>query len=337
MRIPLLALLLLAVRAEAQSPPKAEISNGSIRAKVYLPDAKTGFYQGTRFDWSGVINSLEYKGHNFYGPWFTKTEPKVHDFIYAGRDIVAGACSAITGPVEEFSTNGKALGYQEAQVGGTFLKIGVGVLRKPEQSGYDNYRLYEIIDPGKWSIDKRRDSIGFVQEVLDSRSGYGYQYAKTITLVEGKPEMRIEHRLKNIGRRSIESDVYDHNFLVLDGQPTGPDFEITLPFDFQLEKPVDPTMAEKRGKIFAYRKLLQDQDTVETRFMGYGATSADYNIKIDNRKVGAGMNISCDRPLARLSLWSIRSVLAVEPFIKMSIAPGEEFAWTYTYVYYSLR
>ncbi len=37
--------------------PSAVISNGDIRAKVYLPDAKRGFYTSTRFDWSGAVSS----------------------------------------------------------------------------------------------------------------------------------------------------------------------------------------------------------------------------------------------------------------------------------------
>ena len=41
--------------------PEAQISNGQIRAKLYLPDARRGFYRSTRFDWSGVIASLEYQ------------------------------------------------------------------------------------------------------------------------------------------------------------------------------------------------------------------------------------------------------------------------------------
>ncbi len=337
MRIALLALLVLSMNAHAQKPPEAEISNGVLHAKIYLPDAKTGFYRGTRFDWSGVIHSLQYEGHDYYGPWFTKTDPNVHDFIYSGQEIVAGPCSAITGPVEEFFTDGKALGYQEAAAGGTFLKIGVGVLRKPDQAAYDNYRLYEIVDAGKWTVHKKSNSIEFIQDVMDPHSGYGYQYRKTVTLAAGKPGMLIEHSLKNTGKKVIESDVYDHNFLVLDRQTTGPDFEIKLPFDFKTEEPIDPKMAEKRGNVFAYRKLLQDQDTVAATFLGYGNTAADYNITIDNRKVGMGMNVTCDRPLSALYLWSIRSILAMEPYLKMSIAPGQEFTWTYTYAYHSVR
>jgi hypothetical protein len=72
--------------------PSAEITNGQIRAKVYLPDAQNGYYRGTRFDWSGVVYSLQYKGHNYYGPWVQRTDPKVHDFVYVGPVLVVVTC-----------------------------------------------------------------------------------------------------------------------------------------------------------------------------------------------------------------------------------------------------
>ena len=33
---------------------QAEISNGQITAKIYLPDVKNGYYRSTRLDWSGT-------------------------------------------------------------------------------------------------------------------------------------------------------------------------------------------------------------------------------------------------------------------------------------------
>src|SRR3954449_13366897 len=111
--------------------PSAEISNGQIRAKLYLPDAKNGFYRSTRFDWSGVIGSLEYKGHNYYGPWFSRIDENVYDFGYDDAGVISAPFTAMIGPGEEYQTDGKALGYDEAKPGGTFIKIGVGVLRKP--------------------------------------------------------------------------------------------------------------------------------------------------------------------------------------------------------------
>ncbi|MGA8596144.1 MAG: hypothetical protein WB676_15610 [Bryobacteraceae bacterium] len=330
------AFVTLAVMTEAETPPQTQISNGVITAAIYLPDAQKGYYRGTRFDWSGVIGRLEYAGHNYYAPWFTKTDPTVIDFVYRGQDIVAGPCSAITGPVEEFSWGGKALGYDQAKVGGTFVKIGVGVLRKPDTEKYNPYRLYEIVDSGKWSVKKSADHIEFTQELKDPQTGYEYRYSKVVRLVENRPEMIIEHRLSNLGRRSIQTSVYDHNFLVLDHQPTGPDFTITLPFDIQSTSPLNQKMAEVQGKRLLYRKVLENRDTVAAELSGFGNAPADYRIAIENSKLRAGLKIAGDRPLSRMYLWSIRSVLAIEPYIDMSIEPGRDFSWTYDYSYYSL-
>ncbi len=322
-------------RLPATDPPQAAITNGQIRLKVYLPDSKKGFYRGTRFDWSGVIASLEYQGHNYYGPWFDRVDPSVHDFRFAGAGIVASPCSGAVGPVEEFGTNGSALGWDEASVGGTFIKIGVGVLRK-ETRDYDFVKQYEIVDPGEWTVKKHRDSVEFSQRLTDPSSDYGYIYRKTVRLIEGKPEMVLEHSLKNTGSRTIRSTVYNHNFLVLDKQPPGPDFTITVPFQIRSASPPSRELAEIRGNQFVYLKTLQDEDTVETLLEGFGDSPRDNEIRIENRKVGAGMLIKGDHPLSSLNLWSIRTVLAMEPFIAISVDPGHEFIWKFSYQYYAL-
>lgn len=326
-----------AVDGHATNAPQAEISNNLIKMRLYLPDRKQGFYLGTRFDWSGVIGSLVYKGHNYYGPWFTKSDPSVHDFIFDGADIVAGSCGTITGPVEEFSTNGKALGYDQAPAGGTFVKIGVGVLRKPDDgSAYDPYRLYKIVDPGSWKVRTTGDSIEFIHSLVDPTSDYVYHYEKTIRLVAGRPEMVMEHRLKNMGKRPLTTSVYNHNFLVLDGQTTGPDFDLKMPFEIKATPALNSALAEVRGKQIVFKKALQDRDVLYTPFQGFGTTAADYQFTIENKKVRAGITITGDRPLSKAAVWSIRSVLSIEPFVTMTIDPDREFSWKYTYRYFLL-
>jgi hypothetical protein len=321
--------------AQTPAPPSVEISNGPLSATVYLPDARTGFYRGTRFDWSGVIGRLTYAGHTYYGPWFTKTDPAVRDFSYVDADIVAGPQSAIMGPVEEFATDGQGLGYAEAAPGGTFVKIGVGVLRKPATgAAYNMFQSYEMVDGGKWTVTPARDSVAFTHDVMDEASGYGYRYSKTLRLTAGQPELVIQHRLTNRGKKPIVSTVYDHNFLVLDGRAPGPDFTIGAPFPLKAVRPIDPAAAAIDGSNFKYVKPLADRDRVSASLQGFGATAADYNFTIENAPAGVGMRIIGDRPLSSLSLWSIRSVLALEPFIAMTIEPGVEFAWTYRYQYY---
>jgi hypothetical protein len=329
----LLTLLLSTAALFAADPPSAEITNGQVRVKLYLPDPAAGFYRGTRFDWSGMIGSLEFAGHRFYGPWFQRTDPKVRDFAFDGADIVAGLCSAAVGPAEEFLTDNKALGYDEAAPGGTFIKIGVGVLRRPDAAAYDRFQLYEIADPGKWRTLPSKDSVEFVQQISDPSTGYGYSYSKTVRLVPGKPEMVLEHRLVNTGKRPIATRVYDHNFLTLDGDPPGPDFVISAPFEIRSERPPAPEMAAIRGTRIEYRKILSGQDRVATPMLGFDATAAHNQVTVENTRSGAWVRFEGDRPLVNLALWSIRAVLSVEPFIELSVQPGETATWRWAYSY----
>ena len=320
--------MLSSVLAAAELP-QTELTNGSLRVKLYLPDAAKGFYRASRFDWSGMIYSLEYSGHQFYGPWFQRTDPKVHDFIYQCNEIVAGPCTAATGPAEEFTD----LGYNDAKPGDTFLKIGVGVLRRPDDTPYDHFKLYEVVDPGKWKTDVTPTAVEFTQQVNDPATGYGYEYRKTVRLAGSGPELAIEHSFRNTGRKPISSRVYNHNFLVLDGQAPGPDLKISVPFDIASPKPPDATLAEIRGKEIVYRKTLQGQERVMTDMNGFGAAASDYDLTIRNTKTGAGVRVNADRPLARLMLWSIRAVLSAEPFVEFAVGPGETYTWKLNYRY----
>lgn len=328
--------LAASVWASAAPPPEVEITNGPIRVRLYLPDPVSGFYRGTRFDWSGVIGHLEYAGHSYYPRWFQRRDSSVHDFIYDGDDIVAGPCTAITGPAEEFTANGKGLGFDEAKAGDTFVKIGVGVLRKPDDRDYDPFRLYPIVDGGKWTVLRRPDSIEFRHALADPTSGYAYEYRKTVSVVGDQPRVILDHALRNTGRRVIQTSVYNHNFLYLDRQAPGPDVRLTVPFKIVTAQSPDRRLAEVRGNQIVFLKELTGEDRVYLSIQGFGADPKDYDLRIENRSAGAGVRITADRPVARLALWAIRAPLSIEPFIDMSIAPGKEFAWQITYEYYKI-
>ena len=320
----------------AGAPPEAQISDGPLRARLSLPDASAGFYRGTRFDWSGIIRSLEYAGHNYYAPWYERSDPNVHDFIYDGADIVAGPCTAITGPAEEFVSQGKALGFDEARPGGSFVKIGVGVLRKPDDKKYDPYRLYPIQDGGKWTVTAKPESIEFQQVLADEGTGYAYEYRKTVALTGHSRQLVLHHRLRNTGKRVIQTSVYNHNFLYLDRQAPGPDYSLTVPFQIDTSKLPANSLAQVRENHIVFSKTLTGEDRVYLDLRGFGAEVKDYDIRIENRHVGAGVRITADRPLSRLALWAIRAPLSIEPFIDMNIEPGREFTWRIQYEYYTL-
>jgi hypothetical protein len=304
----------------ASDPPQSRISNGSIDAKLYLPDSESGYYRGTRFDWSGVIPSLRYKGHEYFGQWFERYDPKTHD--------------AIAGPVEEFLTRDAGLGYQDAKPGGSFIRIGVGVVRKPDEPAYQRFNTYEIVNPGRRSIRKGRDWIEFTHE-LSSDTGYAYVYKKTVRLAKGKPVLTLEHTLRNTGRLAIETSVYDHNFFVIDGQPTGPESVVRFPFEARATKSLQD-LAEVRAGQLVYLKELAKGQSVFTELEGFGSTAQDYDIRLENKTAGAGVRIIGDRPIAKLVFWSIRTTFCPEPYIDLKIEPGSESAWKITYEFYTL-
>lgn len=311
-----------------------EILNGILRAKIYLPDAEKGFYRGTRFDWAGVIGSLEYKGHEYFGPFFEKFDPSVSDVVI-GNPIEAGINSAASGPVEEFVSgpDGAALGYKEAKPGESFCKIGVGSLRKIDNSPYSSYSNYPILSGGKRSLKSGRDWIEFTQD-LECGSGYGYTYHKTIRLAKNAPVMTIEHRLVNTGKRAIETQVYDHNFLTMNRQTTGPAISVSAPFSLEPTAKLEH-LAEIDGNRLTFPKAFQGSDTFYAEFKGFGKDAKDYEITVEDKKSGAGVVISGDQPLVHLGLWAVRTVVAPEPYIQIKVPVGQDVSWKYTYRFYT--
>ena len=301
--------------------PHADISNRQVKATLYLPDRDRGYYRGSRFDWSGVIPKLEYAGHSYFGVWFPKYDPYLHD--------------AIVGPVEEFRSEDGALGFAEAKPGGMFVKIGVGVLRKPDDREYVFSRPYKLLSEGQWIVRPYNDRVEFVQE-LKGVDGYSYIYSKTVRLDGSKPILTLEHKLKNTGKRTIDTAVYNHDFYVIDNQPTGPGFSIQFPFHPQAQDDLK-SAAEIKGDKFLYRReLAPERDTVSTYLTGYGATPKDNSIAVENSTVGAGVREIGSRPISKLFLWSIRTTVCPEAYISLHIAPGKTAKWKIAYQFYTL-
>jgi hypothetical protein len=295
----------------AQAPQEAEISNGIIHARFYLPDAVKGYYRSTRFDWSGVMPSLEYAGHQYFAQWFPIYSPTTHD--------------AIMGPVESFSP----IGFADGE---TFLQIGVGVLVRPDSAAYSPFRYYPIRDPGKWAIRKKKWQIEFRHTMT------GYVYTKTVSLTNGKPQLVIAHRLRNTGSRPIETEVFDHNFFVTDSQVIAPGIVLKFPFTLQVEQARGlGDMAAIRGDSISILRRLGSKESVYAVLHGYGPTSADYAIRLENHITGAAVRIRADRPLSKLVYWGSVRTLCPEPYIHIRVGPGETFSWTLYYDFYTVN
>lgn len=307
----------LAGFAQPEAPaatPQAEISNGLIHARIYLPDSVNGYYRSTRFDWSGVMPSLEYAGHHYFGQWFPKYSPTIND--------------AIMGPVESFSP----MGYAEAPAGGTFVEIGVGVLERPDSGAYSPFRYYPITDAGVWAVKRDKRQVQFRHTLA------GYVYTKTMSLTKGKPQLVIVHSLRNTGSRPIETEVFDHNFFVTDSQTVAPGIGLKFPFPLSAEQARGlGDLAAIRGDSISILRPFGARESVYAVLHGYGNTAADYDIRLENHISGAAVRIRADRPFSKLVYWGSVKVLCPEPYIHVSVAPGETFTWTLFYDFYTVN
>jgi hypothetical protein len=300
---------------DAPNAPAVKITNGLVTAILYLPDAERGYYRATRFDWSGVIADLQVGGHSYFGRWNPKYDPRLHD--------------AITGPVQDFVTG---QGMEAAKPGETFVRIGVGVLRKPAEATR-GFATLEIVDGGKWSTQVRKDAVEFVHEVDDPKSGYGYRYTKTVALPAGKTQLTLTHRLESTGVNPIDTPMYNHNFFVLDGQPSGPDIELRVPFKVEAFNVRGDAIQIGTDRL-NYLKPIETANRMQLK--GFSASPSDYDIRVENRKTGAGVRITSDRPLSDMVFWTSPRTTAPEPYIHVHAERGKPMDWTTTYDFYAV-
>jgi hypothetical protein len=304
---------------EQENYPKASITNGPVHAVLYLPDAKNGYYRASRFDWSGVIPCLAYQGHTYFGIWFPHYDPMLAD--------------AIAGPVEEFRSSDGALDYAQAKTGEVFVKLGVGVLRKTGDAPYQFMTTYPLVDGGKWTVQARPSEVSFRQQ-LQSPIGIAYDYEKTVKLDRHEPVLILEHRLKNTGTKTIDTEVYDHDFFMLDGAPTGPGMVIRLAFEPKAEQSLEP-LAVIQNKQILYQYPLQPGQSAFSFLTGFSNSPADYNITVEDQRTGVGVEQTADVPISRFNFWSIQTTICPEAYIHLVIAPGKTAHWNIRYRFYA--
>lgn len=331
--VPWIALMSLAMAAAGQEPKSVELHSHDMRAKVYLPSADHAFYTGTRFDRGGTVADLRFDGHHLYQPWFNAVDPSIRDFSYNATGITASQNSAMVGPAEEFQ---KPIGYETAKAGDTFLKVGVGLLRKGDDAAYFFGKHFDVVDAGTWSTKVSANTVSSTQVLGRAGDEYAYVYTKTFRLAENAKQLVIEHRLKNVGKATIDTPVYDHNFLDADNTPVG-GYVVTTRYNIKAARAPDPAFVSIEGKNAKYLKTLTGEDRVAFGLQGFGTDASDYDFLIRNEGAGFSVRMQGDRPLENAAVWSIRTVFAVEPFIHVVAEPGKETSWTYTYTYASLK
>jgi len=305
-------------------------AGGALNAKVYLPDAARGFYRGSRFDWSGIVAEVRWNGHVFFGPIHERHDPLRHD----------GA----QGTPEEFGMD-SPLGYDEAGAGPpgpwaggageTFVKIGVGELRRPDDGKYAFNRSYEIARAGEWKVRAERSAITFEQDFAGPR-GWAYRYVKVVALAGPNgagdgPRMTIRRALKNTGGKAIRTDHYGHNFVAIDGEASlGPGWRVEFPFELQTESFKDRGVSRIEGRSLVFTGELGKGQSVFAVLKGF-QKAEDARARVVSAKSGAAVTIRLDRAPAKMVVYALNPALCPEMFVAIDLEPGKEMEWTTTY------
>ena len=291
-----------------------ELSSKELKLVLHHPE--DGFYQGTRFDRSGVFDSLLFHDIEMAGRWFERYDPHMHD--------------AVQGPSEEF-TPSSPLPVPSSSVPAPSssglsrgsLKIGVGLLHV--DTPYDRFHLYDILDPGKWSVEAGENAISF-RHILDGI----YDYRKEIVLT-GDNSFEIRHSLAS--DVALEGEVYNHNFFTMGRMATGPSREIDFPFcPTGTWRAVYDSVGFTPSGIRFSRELNPGESVFTGDIHVDGAQGMPYAITL--REKNLSVQITGDVPVTHTVMWANHRIACLEPYNAFRSAPAHPFRWT---VRYSLR
>jgi len=298
--------------------PTAQIANNQVQMRLYLPDTINGYYRASRFDWSGIIAETNYKGHSYFGEWKDTHDPYNHDDI--------------TGPVEGSIYSG--LGYDEASVGEEYIRLGVGVLHKQAGEFFFN-KTYDIVNHGKWKITKGKDWIQF-QHTISSSNGYAYIYTKRIELLKNKPGFVMKHTLVNTGSKTIVTDQFNHNFFTIDKGVTGTGFSLRFKFTPEIldtKYSLGFFEAKNDGLVFSNDLL---KDFVFAMFKPLPANTPNF-LELINKKSGAGVRVSVNKPMNSLVFWARSNVFCPENSVIIKVEKGKSMKWDCEYTLFESK
>lgn len=272
------------------------IGTHSLQMRLHIPG--DGFYEGTRFDRSGVWDSLRFQGMELCDRWFSSYHPAMHD--------------AVCGPAEEYSP--------VFLPGGKILKMGVGLL-KADDAPYDRFKLYPILDGGEWTAA----CDGANRVVYRHRLEGYYDYSKEIVLT-GESSFEIRHSL----RGPFEGEVYNHNFFTMGKLEVGPSREIDFPFSPEgTWRAVYDSVAFTPSGVRFLRALREGESVYCGDIHEAGREGMPYALSLKEGEVT--VSIGGSLPVSRTVLWSNHRIACLEPYNRLSVGPGETFSWTVSY------
>ena len=274
-------------------------------------------YHGTRFDWTGFITQVTLDGvagHTFCVP----------------ESYQPGKGTGGIGLCGEFGID-QPFGFEAARPGDLFPKLGIGLLRRPDEKPYDFFRTYEIAQTFPVEVESGPDRASFSVAPLEC-GGYAVHLVKTIRVQENSLE--ITYQLENTGQKSLVTNEYVHNFVGIDRQPLGPDYRLRLPnpvrYDPQAAFGMEPVAVQ--GNEIGFTSTPQKD--FYFRPLGFGR-SAEPQWEIRLQSSGVGLRETDHFSPARVAVWGTAHVISAEIFVAIALQPGETQTWARRFEFFN--
>lgn len=290
------------------------LKNDQLEVHIDFPGENYSF---SRFDQTGKITEVTYKGIRVSTSELTDTD----DENSFGKAFY-----------NEFGID-TALGFDEANIGCWFHKIGVGLLKKNDEE-YLFSRPYEIqpadfevnIEPNKVLMACRSQLV----------SGYSYLLEKEIEILDNR--FVLKYRLHNTGEKDIITDEYVHNFTAIKNAFMGPDYKLSFPFALNPDKfdaVVNPEQVIEIGPGDVYFTGSPNDQFFFSNLTGSKFSTAQWELR--NHKSKLGISETGSFQTNKINLWGWKHVISPELFFHINIKPGQNTEWSRTYDVFELE
>lgn len=274
------------------------LASGGLRIEIETPADRHAAEFGPRFDRSAVVKSVIVDGVELLGPW---------------------------GLSDEFGLYGDGvLGYESADIGGHFVKIGVGRLVRDTAEDYHFGHPYPVdaLFPVQVTVG---DNVLSVSQRSAWAGARQYHYRKSYELL-GSDGLVIRYQLTNTGDTPWTFEHYNHHWFRVEGVAVGPGYRVVTGFElpdaetgfrhapFALDMPA-PLAS---GAAAYYASDLADAP----------AKANSFAVQVDGRPVVAYQ--ASFRP-ARFALYASAEGFCPEVFKRAALAPGATASWSATY------
>jgi len=232
----------------------------------------------------------------------------------------------VAGLMTEFDNNtpGGPPGFTEAKPGEGFLKVGVGVLKRPDTENYHFAINYEILKPAQTTVKWRDDGATF-RQTGEGINGYAYDLNATVKVEE--KTITVAWELTNTGQKPLTTFQYSHNCFAFDGRTVGPGYVLSFPYDFSA-KGLEPEQEQVGRSIFFNGRIPTYMNAVVDYPPNYkGPNTAE----LRHDETGQFIKITTSLPGQKTAIHARHYFINPEQFVKISLKPGETKQWIRTY------